>query len=495
MQENSSTKRIVRIRLRGLANTGSDNLAALRSLSGFNLSREGQDYVVYDDDPKLREASPPFIVLGERIDIRCTEAAAKITAAVACAPSAPDVSMPTEIGVIDDLGFLSRLDAAARPFFFAPIPSLELVVAEQVLPVMVELNAWTARSITTDIKAFYARVALPKMSFLIERFGSKASVGAIFDRRLLSGVLPSPLEPLELLDALLIFPPHVAALSLHRPSCAVAFIADRVKIFDNRVFQGLPNYLVPELTHLLTRGAGAALKKCRFDGEADQFLSVVTQATNSFWAFFTTPLLWLGDDGIVDDLRQIKGMSLARLLVSDVLAIQRASSAFARTRLMFEFFDKFAALCVERHAGFNDRQRQTTEANWAPQLMQNELLSLVIRIFNYQYRTTRQKVFLLLAEFSEAVRKGIVRDFAKMHAEAGEPITQESVSECIRIIRNLVHGTFLSSGRFEKLFLKINPSLPVDAHRLPWVYLLAFGIDPKFFVDEAISILTKKKLN
>lgn len=490
MNEKRVTSPKVKIRLRGLAGLGHSNHQSLSELTGFALIREGEDYVVLEGDPKLNEPQPRFLLLGDALDIRSADAGRRIAAKIEqTAPIPPDIEMPKRVGLLDDLGFLSRLDRAARTFFFTQTAQLPDVITNEVVPVMSELQAYMARTVTIDMKAFYGRVALAKLSYLSAEFGTAEAEAAIFDRRLLSRVLPNPFEPQDLFDAFVLFPPYAAIMPLHRPNCVVAFIPERFKTFDHRLFQTLPHYLVPEANHFETRGERATIERHRYLGESEDFLHVVADATNSFWDFFTRPLCWLGDDGALDQLRQLKGMSLARLLVSDVNAIQRTSSSFARIRLMFEFFDKFAALCVERHV--QGKRRQQAEAKWASHLLSDAMLALPGRVFRYQHRTSGKRIFALLAAFAADIKLNIDRDLQRMHKEAAIPRTAESTADCIRLIRNFAHGTFLTGNRFEKQLLKMNPEVPVDAQRLPWLYLLAFALDPEFFLREMASALPR----
>lgn len=474
-----------------MAATGHDNLGSLQALTGYNLIRQGNDYVVLDDDPKLRESRPVFLSVGAAIDLHGHEVGKSLSEAVNSVEIDLPEPLPTQIGVVSDLGFLSRLDRATRAFFFSPETQLEKIINSDVLPLMSELQMEKARHVTVDLNKFYGRVSISKLSFLIEELGLQNAQEAVFGKQLLHGILPTPLEPPELFHALLLFPPYVAAFALQRPGTSLVFYPSKFHIFDYRLFDALPNYLIPDLSHLQAKGLKAQLNPAiHFAGEAEELLLLAASVTNSYWDFFTKPLNWLGSDGELDQLRQIKAMSLGRLFVTDLLAVQQTSSPFAGLRLCFQFFDKLAGLCVE-YNNPNQKNRSQTEAKWASHLIQPDMLDLVTSIFSYQYKTQKKRIYKLLAHYACAINAGIKRDLRQMHSQANIPQTQETVAECMRLIRNFAHGTFLGGGKFEKLLLKMNPVTPVDIHHLPWLYLMAFGLDPDYFLKEAVKLMEK----
>lgn len=487
MAEVKLEPKLVRIRLKGLAGKH-DNFEALKKMTGYRLVREGNDYVVLDDDPKLREKRPNFLGLGHAIDIRKASAAEELVAEFDKAVGVPPhIKMPNAVGVIEGLGFYSKLDNAARSFFFAPLGQLPGILHERVFPFAEEHRAFNARAAIVDFHSFYSRVSIPKLTFLISQFGIEQAEDIILKKGILTNILPSAFEPREIFDALLIFPPYLAGWSFHRPDSALVFLPETISIFDYRLFKTLPDHLVPEAQYLDANGERAIIDADPSARDVSDLIEIFSEATNEFWDFFTRPLLWLNEEGVFDELRLIKAMALGRLLVADVSAIQRSSSSFARTRLMFQFFDKFAQLCFERANVSGNRIK--VEARWASYLMGEQMLDLICRIFRYHHRVQRKRIFQTLAKFAEQIKYSIGRDIAEMHSAVDVPQSASSGAAYVRLLRNLAHGTFLSGDQFERQFLKANPHVPVDAHRLPWLYLLAFSLDPTFFMTKAGAIL------
>jgi hypothetical protein len=322
---------------------------------------------------------------------------------------------------------------------------------------------------------------------MISRFGSAKAEDLTIDKRRFEGVLPSPFEPQELFNSLLISPPYLFGFVLSRPNSALVLIPEELKVFNHQLFRTLPDYLTPDLGHLQAKGKRAVLDPKHARGLPNEFVEIAVDAVNSFWDYFTHPLMWTDEQGVFDELRALKAMSLARFLIADLTGIQRTSMSFARSRLMFEFFDKLAQLCVER--ANVKKNRNNIESKWASHMLHTDMLDLVHRVFRYHFRKRRFKVFGVLADFALAVKQGISHDLKKMHAAAGLTPTPESIADSIRLIRNFAHGTFLSGGRFESQLLRINPTVPVDAQRLPWLYLLALALEPRYFLEQAIAIL------
>ncbi|WP_402718528.1 hypothetical protein [Janthinobacterium rivuli] len=478
----------IKMRIRGGAKIY--KLENVRKMSEFKFYSLGDDYVVYDDDPFFQKDKTNFLSMSETIDIREKDSAEKIVQLLAVEPDVSKLAMPNEVGVIGDMGILSKIDIACKAFFFSARENLGFAMEKHVFPVMLELKFWKASSLTMNVDSFYSRVSFCKMLYLINKFGDK-SHEAIFDRRLFSDVLPSPIDPIELFNALNVFPPYVTAMTMHRPGSAVIFIGNEIKSFHYRAFESLPNYLYPEMKHLMSNEAKSSLGRGNYNLEAEKLSEIIVLAVNSYWDFFTSPISWVDEDGYLNELKQIKGMGLAKLLISDVMAIQRSSSSFARNRVMFEFFDKLSSLCMERKEGVSEYDRQRFEAALASKFMQSELLELVSRIFKFQYRKTRNKAFLLLEKFSMDVKLNVIGHFGKIYADAGEIFDSNSIEECVRLIRNMAHGTFLGRRKFEDLFLKLRPSLPSDVDRLPWLYIFAFSLDPVFFIKE-VGVFSSK---
>lgn len=475
--------RSVRIRLTGLAGLGGENKATIERYTGYSLEKEGNDWVVYDDDPALRAPQKDVLSLhSDGLSLGSASAIAEI--ASEClgflnpAFEAVDQEKPSNISVSSNLGLISELEQARQFYFWEKTHHLAATLVGEVIPRMVKLGAKRVYPIRVNSEGFYSKIALAKISYLNRHHGLEIAQDKVLNERILEAALPSPIEPLQNLNALLFLSPYAFALPLERVGSALLFAPERTWQFPNiltsNIFDQIDStndvFGTNKLTFLFL-GRETSWRLVR------QFIQLAVASINNLLRYFSDPVNFLAENGEFDELRLIKAHSLLRLMIADVKAINATSSHHGKSRLTFQFIDKIANLIVEMQpTKAASRKREETLA--AQHFYRAEIFDELITILGYHGRQKDRRLGDLLTKAISRVATTTRDDIQAVFKKAGEPDSNDRRIEYFRILRNLGHGTFLDRKQFEELFLKLNPVIPTEFTYLPWLVLLALGLAP-----------------
>jgi hypothetical protein len=209
-----------------------------------------------------------------------------------------------------------------------------------------------------------------------------------------------------------------------------------------------------------------------------QLIQLEFESLNRLMGYFTDPLNFLSQNGEFDELRLLKANSLLRLMIADVKAINMTGSFHAKSRLAFQFIDKMANLIVEINFPESTR-RSSPERGGAERFYLPRIFDDLKDILGYHGRQKDRRLGSLLAKAVSRVSVSINEDIREVFAKAKKPVTDDALVAYFRTLRNLGHGTFLEREQFEGLFLKLNPVIPSEYAYLPWMVLLALGLEPK----------------
>lgn len=474
----------IRIRFSGLAALGTPNKQMIETMSGYSLFQDGNDWVVYDDDPRFN--APPTRYLDLHPDGIPLQANSYAQAADDCIAylnptfEQKALSSPKDLKISNNLGPLSDLEYVRNAFFWGDTKILRQRMVAEIFPRMASLGAERVYPVTLDATAFYRAIALPKASYLNRKHGLVVARDKILNDRVLDAALPTPLDPLNSLDVLLFAPPYAIAIPLHRVGSELLFTTRRAWQFPTILTANAFDLMDSPIEPFSTNTLDAIL----FNEDVSRwiigaYLNLAVLSINNMTNFLCNPLNFLDGNGEFDELRLLKANSLFRLLVADAKAINMTGSFHGKARLVFQFIDKLANLSVEMaHPGLVG-QRRKLETDATDRFYNLNYFEELKKILRHHGRKQERKLGDALVKIVTRIESKCRADIAGVFKKVGRKMSDEDVVSYFRILRNLGHGTYLNRDQFEKLFLELNPVIPTEFTYLPWLTLLALGLAPE----------------
>ncbi|MDP1656297.1 MAG: hypothetical protein Q8K91_11610 [Hylemonella sp.] len=426
-------EREIVIRLSGLANKGGRIDQALKNFCDLPFLVDGNDLVVWNDDFCLNVEPRLFVTRSAAEPLKIAEAVKRLAIAFETAPERPgENTPPKDIPLLQGMGFLSELRKASLEFFFTPRKQLLSCLEQSVIPMMTskKFGGEYGIALQMDVRSFYTRVSAPKFLYLLRKHDSNfEQVGALaLNQGVYRSLLPTPIEPLDMVESFLLFPPYIAGYSLTRATSCLVVTGSKIVSLHPQAFGGLASTLKVDSAPLTSGGSSAQLSRQRYDGEALDFLDVAIAASNGYWNYLTLPTNWVGDLRQWDVLRQMKALAVGRLMVADMAAIAITLSNHARNRIAFDFFDKLANLCIATlpKAALKDRV-QVLEARCANLFLTQRGVELAINVLNAHRRSGGKKIAVVIKAYAKNILRNLNSDFNDMHAQMQQKATEKSI--------------------------------------------------------------------
>ncbi len=388
-----------------------------------------------------------------------------------------------EIKVVRDFGVLGDV-AAARDRLAAAAPEdVVRELATNVIPLLRKIGATHVTTITVDMVRAQGMLSLTRIFCLSQKFGfAKAAeiIGAGHkDRDIepLGGVLPSPVDLLSFIDALMRFPPVVLSLSMRRLDCSWQFQNRGMWAFPRPLCNGFLGEFSADLDPLAPRDLVSGLPGLRNMDEQNvwRYLNLITRGIDGLFGWLGDPRNFQNADGTVDLMRQLQGFSAIHLLFADLAAMQFSTDAHNRISFAMSALDKLANLRIELgNATGPDKVAfgRLCCADQARHLV--DIITRFCRDRNYD-------------ELSAQLSTSVSRVYRELHEQISKQGAAYKASEQARVDRlwsqrNIRHGTFLRGQQFESLFLEASGKAARTLPSIPFVLALGLICDPGPFV-------------
>ena len=493
----TQSSREIALRVPGLAHKDSRIHDALSRFTGYEFHVEGNDLVAFDGDPNLSKDVPIFVTRSVAHSLAADDAAQVLAEELLNAKERPNEDKPpSDLPVLGGLGLISDLRKVSLGIYFSTRQQLRSAISEQLIPLMTKptLRGEMGVIIHSDIAAFYTRVSAPKFIYLVERTNAdfdKVSALAL-NQGIFRKLLPDPFEPREMAESFLLLQPYVVGFTFTRATSSIVVLGRRIFHMNQEAFNGVAATLYVDTAPLTSKGKLALLNRGRHDGESLEFLDIAIAAANGYWRYLTNPLNWLSSEKTWEALRQMKGLSLGRLMCADMASLVLTQSQHARNRITFDFFDKLASFSVATLPPGSITERPSKlEARCANFFLTEAGVNLAVEVLTVYRRSGGEKVTITILDYGRQIAKSLKNDYAKMHSELNQKSTAKGLLKIIRTLRNLSHGTFLSDDPFEGSFSMANAFFPGEMWRLPWLYMLALGLNTRQFIEGVHAALPK----
>lgn len=482
MNSNSKVSSNVGLRFTGLGRQNPRLGELLHQLVGYNPHLVGEDWIVPADDPVYREGPREFISRHGQIELvenRFEEIATQMVSSVPTAFDRTRYQEGKRIKVKFDessklhefYGFLIQLVHLQRD-------EVSGFLKEKILPFMVhEMEATHVTPISIDPNYLQAFLSLIKISFLLSKHDLSTARKLTFERGALQGILPSVFSPLAYIDALTRLAPYALTLPIDRDGCAWHFQTDSMWCFKHIHTEGLYQQFMNDLNPAGTEPSMLGLVGIENMSEKNiwKYLRMTIDGMNCLLGLVFDPKNFTDPNTrTIDFGMQIQVIGALDLLFADLLASNYSTSSYHRQSCAMAALDKLANL--KRHLGKIDKP----EGEIFRGLATTETRDYLISVFTQATLTHGTELRDGLVAMAEETFKQIFEHYREDLDDKNA--TDREITERLWHQRNLKHGTFLTGGKFEKLFHSSRGTIPSDIITLPFLLTLAMVLEPREFL-------------
>ncbi len=467
------------LRFRGLAkSSGGRSGGILSSITGYQVVRDGDDWVVPDDDPQLKKGPPPVLAAADKPTTLSKAKYDDIAATFVnhnlnlnkefeefrkSHPITPN-PVPLEYGVLSD--FWRIRDA----FFFSDTKRLHAVIRDDVLPFMHStLRAKSVWPVHVDARYQQSVLSLAKISHLVSLHGIQESQRLIFEQRAMGSILPSPLDVLTYPNGLLTFSPCSAAIPVSRLGADLYFLRDGLWKPPTVALQGLYGKAI--LGNRPIADSRRHLPLVVRSADVPRYFKLAIESVNLMMRFLNDPLSFRTDNDEVDNESVLMTHASVGFLFADLISLSHTESEYIRQRLAFSFLDKMANLKARWSAsGKGD------DVAIFKRLLSLEFGELVAHICGTGAANVHRDLAKTIRDAALTVYRSVHEHVLK---SLGKQADEDEIIEHLRTLRNCTHGAFLKGDKFQKSFFASDATIPPDVSNLPLFLTWAFTLNAK----------------
>ncbi len=446
----------------------------LQRETGYRLVREGNDWIIPDDDPKLVAGPDPLLQTATRphslgADSYKEVAADFLSSYLTEIEKWREINPPPPFVKVDgNYGIRSKLQEIHNLFFREDRRHLEGVLINQILPFMHRaMGAAYVVPLKISFRNQYGFLGFAKISYFVKEFGAETAV-TLVQENAMGSVLPAAPEVLSYVQGLLTFIPLTSTLLLDRMGSQLHFFSPRGPwlfpfeatrgIFEISSSHGLPMSEIGRPPFIDLTG-----------DENQQYFLLAVDAINSLLRFLNDPRNFADQSGEIDLLRFLKTQSGVHLMFADLLAINHTTSINLHARTAFAFMDKLSNLKAMLPAS-PQKEDEIFKA-----LFSARAGRVVAKVLSHYGSKRHQKLGKALKQCAENIFEGI---HSHLSAALPRAHSEQDRLDRIRIFRNTTHGTFLKAGQFEKAFASSSATIPPQLVHVPLLYAWALCLDP-----------------
>ncbi|MCC3303711.1 hypothetical protein [Sneathiella sp. HT1-7] len=382
----------------------------------------------------------------------------------------PEIKPPKELHRTQALESFGHLISLLNRVYLEPHPEAAAECGEEALRILLSFvpQLEFATPITVDLKLQESIFSFTKIALLIEKLGLDAVKGKSKTDDAMAGLKQASLQIPDYVDALTRLYPIIFTFPFKRTGCSWHFYS--------RDLFGLPYDLTTsfsdQFTSLSTIRAsvpnpnGLRGFKLPTKNGVWRVLREAVNAVNNIFSFINNFTNFVDSSDSIDLMRQNKFEISIHFLFADLQAIVNTSSPHSRFAFTLNFFDRLANL----YRGYTG-DRTKDESAISLLLMSEQFGKKLATMLSKNYSSSD-------SEFGEALSRSTITTYRnikdKLLDDLGTESAEERRGEYIRILRNLAHGGYLETKKYDDYLLTSRMELPEDLVTLPW--LLMFGM-------------------
>jgi hypothetical protein len=446
----------------------------IHRLTGYRVVRDGDDWLIPDDDPQLIAGPKPLLQTAVR-PVSLSAESYKRTAADYVENYLSDFEQwradrpqPT-IHLTSSYGFLSKLQEIHYRFFFEDRRRLEQLLIERILPFMHRtLGAGRVAPVKISVEEQYGILALAKIAYITKEFGfEKATM--LVGKHAMSSVLPAATEVLSYVQGLLTFTPMASTLPLDR-------MGSQLHFFSPRGPWGFP---FEAIRGIFAISSAHTLPMCEIgrppfidlaEHANQQYFLLAVEAINRLLRFLNDPRNFVDQAGEFDLNHFLKTQSGIHLMFADLLAINHTTSVYLHARTALSFMDKLSNLKATLATPSQN------EDEIFKSLFSAQAGRVVAKVLSHHGGQRHDKLGKALKHCAETI-------FGAIHEHLSKALpnghSERDRLELIRTFRNTTHGSFLRARQFEKAFATSAATIPPQLPHVPLLYAWALALDPE----------------
>jgi hypothetical protein len=331
--------------------------------------------------------------------------------------------------------------------------------------------------IKVDAKYQQTIISLSRTAISIEKYGSENIKKRIEEKKSFNNLLPSPVNILSYVEAVLTFSPFAVTLPFHRICSQLHFFNKQLWMFSHIGTENIYEMFLSDNEPLPIRSETDFLDLHRLGSfGSKKYFTVIVKGVNKLINFLNNPLTYADSNGVIDHQRLLQFHSAIHLMFSDLAAINFTNSKYGKTRLSFSYLDKLANIKAN-YLRIEDRH--------ADELMFKRVLSLehgnkLARMLNYHFGNEYDKLGLIM-------KKATINAYSRVHRSLEATVhdeinNEETKLQLLRCLRNTAHGSFLNRDQFDKVFYS-DMSVPFEIVYFPLLLTLGLILDTKKFLE------------
>lgn len=447
--------------------SGGTNKDVIEKVTGYSLHEDGDDWVVYDNDPKYLAGPDNVLITDEkflRIKPKNYEQIAEnyisgylnnLFETRYAKKNIDRVPVPANLGFMTDI-FKNKYE-----FFLANLNEDELKnqLINNILPFMDDvMEAKYCCPVKVEPALQQSVISLNKIMLLTDKFDMDEAERLIFFRESLDSILPTPLDVLTYLESFLVFNPFAIGLPLNRVGSSLYFFQEGIWHFPQDYNRGIFDLFLTKIEPITD------MEKADFLGVKDishyakrKYFYLAIKAVNQMMCYFNDPKNFTDANGQFNPQKALVSHSTLNLAFADLILMNMANSRYAWSRLAFSYMDKVANL-VKGLKGVGN------EVEIFKVLCSYEFKSTIKRIIRHHMEGEYKQLSQLMLRSIDRAYDEIMQCFRGIFKNFEEA----ELPEILRTLRNTNHGSFLDRNKFEQNFFRASPYVPYEFKHLPF---------------------------
>jgi hypothetical protein len=471
------------IRFAGLAKTSEGtNKAKIEQLTGFTLQRDGDDWLVRENDPVLlRGPGNVLVTRDEPWELNPSRYKAigdEYSQRFLNAYFEERLTPPQEpVPIYGEWGIRTPLEERRLNLFLTPTQAVSARLEQDTLPFFLnEMRASSVAPLMAKADLQQAFISISKILALIQYTGLEGTAARISRQQDLDPGLPTSLDIMNYVESLNTMSPAAISLPIQRMGSSLHFMRGKPWFFPRLAIENIYEQLVEEIKPLVDSQVAFFTQNQHIQKRAVHayFLASV-DAVNRLMRYLNDVRTYVDARGVFDPIRMVKAQSVVRLMFADWQSINFTNSRYTQLRMVFAFLDKLANLVAIMQGS------KTSEEELAKRLCSRQVGQRISELLRHNFSPRFHSLALLMARTCTAT-------YDRLHQHIGSQPLRGAENEAqrlnyLRTVRNSAHGAFLRSNQFEEVFLAARGSVCAEFNYLPLLLLWGLASDPKRFMQ------------
>jgi hypothetical protein len=471
------------IRLVGLAKpSDGTNKDKLQSLTGFQLRRDNDDWIVPGNDPVLLKGPSDVLYTNDEPWELDAQSYRRISQEYAqrflLQFFEEKLTQPVEkVQIYGEWGIRTPLEERKLNFFLTPASAVPLRLEQDTFPFFVEqLNATAVAPIAVKADLQQTYISIPKILALIQYSGLDATAASIANQSQMNAALPTSLDVMSYLEAMNTMSPAAMTLPIHRMGSALHFMRGRPWFFPRLAIENIYEQLLSKIEPIVDSDIAFFTKDQHIQKRAiHAYFATSVESVNRLMRFLHDLRNYLDARGEFDPMKMVKAQSVVRLMFADWQSINFTNSKYIQIRLVFAFLDKLANLISIMKGG------NTSEETLFKKLCSASVGTSTAKLIETNFGIRYHGLARLMAAAAQGAY-GAIHSHIESQMSRGGQIEDRRLTY-LRTLRNSAHGAFLRSNQFEDVFLAAGGTICSEFCYLPLILLWGFASNPVDFIQ------------